>query len=70
MLADVPGATWAAEMLRAGARALLPHDASGEAIIAAVAGAAAGLVDSPSRSGALIAASCPRGVTTGPSSSC
>lgn len=44
VLADVPGAAWAAEMLRAGARALLPRDASGEAIVAAVAAAAAGLV--------------------------
>jgi two-component system, NarL family, response regulator YdfI len=40
---DAPG-TWAAEVLRAGIRAILPRQASGSEIVAAVEAAAAGLV--------------------------
>ncbi len=44
LLAERPGAAWVAEVLRAGALAVLPRDARPEEITAAVEGAAAGLV--------------------------
>jgi DNA-binding NarL/FixJ family response regulator len=47
LLAERPGAGWVAEVLRAGALAVLPRDARPEEITAAVEGAAAGLVVLP-----------------------
>lgn len=47
LLAERPGAAWAAEVLRAGASAVLPRDARPEEITAAVDAAAAGLVVLP-----------------------
>ena len=44
LLADDPRGTWAAEALRAGARAVLPREATADEIIGAVEAAAAGLV--------------------------
>lgn len=44
VLADAPRGAWAADALRAGARAVLPREASAVEIVAAVEGAAAGLV--------------------------
>jgi DNA-binding NarL/FixJ family response regulator len=44
VLADDPRGTWAAEALRAGARAVLPREATADEIIGAVEAAAAGLV--------------------------
>jgi len=44
VLADDPRGAWAADALRAGARAVLPREASAVEIVAAVEGAAAGLV--------------------------
>lgn len=44
VLADEPDPSWAAEALRAGARAVLPRDAEPAEIVAAVGAAAAGLV--------------------------
>jgi DNA-binding NarL/FixJ family response regulator len=47
LLAQAPDAAWAAAALRAGARAVLPREASAEEIVAAVEAAAAGLVSVP-----------------------
>jgi len=47
LLADAPSAAWTADAVRAGARAVLPHDATSEEIVAAVEAAAAGLVTLP-----------------------
>lgn len=44
VLGEHPGGTWAADALRAGARAVLPREATAEEIIGAVEAAAAGLV--------------------------
>ena len=44
VLTDMPSTAWAAELLRSGARAVLPRDATADEIAAAVAGAAAGFV--------------------------
>jgi two-component system, NarL family, response regulator YdfI len=44
VLADDPRGTWAAEALRAGARAILPREATADEIVGAVEAAAAGLV--------------------------
>lgn len=48
VLGDEPTDGWIQRALRAGARGVLPRDASGEQIAAAVAAAAAGLVVQPS----------------------
>ena len=57
VLAEDPEPEWAAGALRAGARAILPHEAAAEEILAAVDAAAAGLVTLPSELvGALIPA--------------
>lgn len=56
LLADRPGAAWAAEVLRAGASAVLPRDARPEEITAAVDAAAAGLVVLPAALAAELAA--------------
>jgi DNA-binding NarL/FixJ family response regulator len=57
ILAEDPEPEWTAGALRAGARAILPHEASAEEILAAVDAAAAGLVTLPSELvGALIPA--------------
>jgi DNA-binding NarL/FixJ family response regulator len=56
-LAEEPEPEWVAGALRAGVRAVLPHDATAEEILAAVDAAAAGLVTLPSELvGALIPA--------------
>ena len=47
LLADAPTATWAADALRAGARSVLPRDATPDEIIAALEAAAVGLVTLP-----------------------
>ena len=47
LLADTPSLPWTAEALRAGARSVLPHDATPDEIIAALEAAAAGLVTLP-----------------------
>ena len=47
LVADSPGAAWTADAIRAGARAVLPSDASPEEIVAAVEAAAVGLVTMP-----------------------
>jgi DNA-binding NarL/FixJ family response regulator len=47
VLADAPNALWAAEALRAGARGVLPSDATPDEIIAALEAAAVGLVTLP-----------------------
>lgn len=47
LLADAPNAAWAADALRAGARGVLPSDATSDEIIAALEAAAAGLVTLP-----------------------
>ena len=47
VLADAPNAVWAAEALRAGARGVLPSDATPDEIIAALEAAAVGLVTLP-----------------------
>jgi two-component system, NarL family, response regulator YdfI len=44
LLADAPTAQWTAEALRAGARGVLPRDATPDEIVAAVEAAAVGLV--------------------------
>ena len=44
VLADEPDPSWAAEALRAGARAVLPRDADPAEIAVAIRGAAAGLI--------------------------
>jgi DNA-binding NarL/FixJ family response regulator len=56
LLADRPGAAWVAEVLRAGASAVLPRDARPEEITAAVDAAAAGLVVLPAALAAELAA--------------
>jgi DNA-binding NarL/FixJ family response regulator len=56
-LVEEPGPEWVASALRAGVRAILPHDSTAEEILAAVDAAAAGLVTLPSElAGALISA--------------
>jgi len=47
LLADAPSVTWAADALRAGARGVLPRDATPDEIIAALEAAAVGLVTLP-----------------------
>ena len=47
LLADAPSLAWTAEALRAGARSVLPRDATPDEILAAVEAAAAGLVTLP-----------------------
>ena len=47
LLADAPTATWTADALRAGARSVLPRDATPDEIIAALEAAAVGLVTLP-----------------------
>ena len=47
LLADDPPPAWAAELLRGGVRAVLPHDASPAQIVAAIYAAAAGLAVVP-----------------------
>ena len=47
LMADAPNATWAADALRAGARGVLPSDATLGEIIAALEAAAVGLVTLP-----------------------
>ncbi len=47
LLADAPTAQWAAEALRAGARGVLPRDATPDEIVAAVEAAVVGLVTLP-----------------------
>ena len=47
LLADAPSLAWTAEALRAGARSVLPHNATPDEIIAALEAAAAGLVTLP-----------------------
>ena len=47
LLADTPSLPWTAEALRAGARSVLPRDATPDEILAAVEAAAAGLVTLP-----------------------
>jgi DNA-binding NarL/FixJ family response regulator len=47
LLADAPTAQWAAEALRAGARGVLPRDATPDEIIAALEAAVVGLVTLP-----------------------
>jgi two-component system, NarL family, response regulator YdfI len=44
ILADHPAAPWVRDALRAGVRAVLPRDATGEEIVAAVEAAAAGFI--------------------------
>ncbi len=44
ILADHPAASWVRDALRAGARAVLPRDATGDELVAAVEAAAAGFV--------------------------
>jgi DNA-binding NarL/FixJ family response regulator len=57
VLAEDPEPEWAAGALRAGARAILPHEATADEILAAVDAAAAGLVTLPVELvGALISA--------------
>lgn len=56
LLVERPGAAWVAEVLRAGALAVLPRDARPEEITAAVEGAAAGLVVLPAALAAELAA--------------
>ena len=55
LLVDAPNAQWAAEALRAGARGVLPSDATPGEIIAAVEAAAVGLVTFPSELAAELA---------------
>ena len=47
LLADAPTASWTADALRAGARSVLPRDATPDEIIAALEAAAVGLVTLP-----------------------
>ena len=47
LLTDAPTAQWTAEALRAGARGVLPRDATPDEIVAALEAAAAGLVTLP-----------------------
>jgi two-component system, NarL family, response regulator YdfI len=47
LLGDTPTAAWAMDALRAGARGVLPRDATPDEIIAAIEAAAAGLVTLP-----------------------
>jgi len=47
LLADAPSVQWTADALRAGARSVLPHDATPDEIIAALEAAAVGLVTLP-----------------------
>ena len=47
LLADAPSLAWTADVLRAGARSVLPRDATPDEIIAALEAAAAGLVTLP-----------------------
>jgi len=47
LLADAPSLAWTADALRAGARSVLPRDATPDEIIAALEAAAAGLVTLP-----------------------
>jgi DNA-binding NarL/FixJ family response regulator len=47
LLVDDPPPAWAAELLRSGVRAVLPHDASAAQIVAAIYAAAAGLAVVP-----------------------
>jgi DNA-binding NarL/FixJ family response regulator len=47
LLTDAPTAQWAAEALRAGARGVLPRDATSDEIVAAVEAAVVGLVTLP-----------------------
>ena len=47
LLADAPSAQWAAEALRAGARGVLPRDATPDEIVAALEAAVVGLVTLP-----------------------
>jgi DNA-binding NarL/FixJ family response regulator len=47
LLADAPSASWTADAIRAGARGVLPRDATPDEIIAALEGAAVGLVTLP-----------------------
>ncbi len=47
LLADAPSVTWTADALRAGARSVLPRDATPDEIVAALESAAVGLVTLP-----------------------
>jgi two-component system, NarL family, response regulator YdfI len=57
LLVDAPDASWAAEAVRAGARGVLPTDATPEEIVAAIEAAAVGLVTLPADLAADLAAS-------------
>ena len=72
VLADAPNALWAADAVRAGARGVLPSDATPDEIIAALEAAAVGLVTLPAdlaaelASGARAPASRPASAVTQP----